>query len=129
MSMHSNYSKTSIIYDNAFSSVTKSLYQSGCSYFGHGCGTGKKFVKLQYYMNWFHEIFLKSIQCVGISRKILYYYLGVLIIILLIKILLTYKKNFQVKINGQNEEMLRAAIEQFGDKTDDEIAFGNIFSV
>ena len=36
---------------------------------------------------------------------------------------------FQVKINGQNEEMLRAAIEQFGDKTDDEIAFGNIFSV
>ena len=34
---------------------------------------------------------------------------------------------FQVKINGQNEEMLRAAIEQFGDKTDDEIAFGNIF--
>jgi len=29
----------------------------------------------------------------------------------------------QVKINGQNEEMLRAAIEQFGDKTDDEIAF------
>ena len=25
--------------------------------------------------------------------------------------------------------MLRAAIEQFGDKTDDEIAFGNIFSV
>ena len=25
--------------------------------------------------------------------------------------------------------MLRAAIEQFGDKTDDEIAFGNIFSI
>ena len=56
-------------------------------------------------------------------------YEGVLIILLLIEILLTYKKNFQVKINGQNEEMLRAAIEQFGDKTDDEIAFGNIFSV
>ena len=31
---------------------------------------------------------------------------------------------FQVKINGQNEEMLRAAIEQFGDKTEDEIAYG-----
>jgi len=29
----------------------------------------------------------------------------------------------QVKINGQNEEMLRAAIEQFGDKTEDEIAY------
>lgn len=28
----------------------------------------------------------------------------------------------QVKINGQNEEMLRAAIEQFGDKTEDEIS-------
>ena len=53
--------------------------------------------------------------------------MGVLIIILFMKILLTYEKIFQVKINGQNEEMLRAAIEQFGDKTDDEIAFGNIF--
>ena len=36
---------------------------------------------------------------------------------------------FQVKINGQNEEMLRAAIEQFGDKTEDEISYGmsNLF--
>ena len=40
----------------------------------------------------------------------------------------TFEIFFQVKINGQNEEMLRAAIEQFGDKTDDEIAFGkNIY--
>jgi len=29
----------------------------------------------------------------------------------------------QVKINGQNQEMLKAAIEQFGDKSEDEIAF------
>jgi len=29
----------------------------------------------------------------------------------------------QVKINGQNEEMLRAAIEQFGDRNEDEIAY------
>ena len=31
----------------------------------------------------------------------------------------------QVKINGSNEEMLRAAAEQFGDKTVDEIMQGN----
>ena len=30
---------------------------------------------------------------------------------------------FQVKINGSNEEMLRAAAEQFGDKTVDEVMF------
>ena len=35
--------------------------------------------------------------------------------------------NLQVKINGQNVEMLRAAAEQFGDKSEDEIAFGNAF--
>ena len=35
-----------------------------------------------------------------------------------------YHYFLQVKINGQNEEMLRAAIEQFGDKTEDEIAYG-----
>ena len=29
-----------------------------------------------------------------------------------------------MKINGQNQEMLKAAIEQFGDKSEDEIAFG-----
>jgi len=29
----------------------------------------------------------------------------------------------QVKINGQNSDMLKAAIEQFGDKSEDEIAF------
>jgi hypothetical protein len=31
---------------------------------------------------------------------------------------------FQVKVNGSNDEMLRAAAEQFGDKTVDEIMFG-----
>ncbi len=30
---------------------------------------------------------------------------------------------FQVKINGSNDEMLRAAAEQFGDKTVDEVMF------
>jgi len=33
---------------------------------------------------------------------------------------------FKVKINGTNDEMLRAAAEQFGDKTVDEIMFGKI---
>ena len=32
---------------------------------------------------------------------------------------------FQVKINGQSEEMLRAAAEQFGSKCEEEIAHGN----
>jgi hypothetical protein len=31
---------------------------------------------------------------------------------------------FQVKVNGSNDEMLRAAAEQFGDKSVDEIMFG-----
>ena len=31
--------------------------------------------------------------------------------------------HFQVKINGSNDEMLRAAAEQFGDKTVDEVMF------
>jgi hypothetical protein len=31
---------------------------------------------------------------------------------------------FQVKINGSNDEMLRAAAEQFGDKSVDEIMYG-----
>ena len=68
----------------------------------------------------FHEIFaavcLLKIACFQLSfsdMKILFF---------------TSEIFFQVKINGQNEEMLRAAIEQFGDKTDDEIAFGkNIY--
>ena len=34
---------------------------------------------------------------------------------------------FQVKINGQSEEMLRAAAEQFGSKCEEEIAHGNIY--
>ena len=33
-------------------------------------------------------------------------------------------EHFQVKVNGSNDEMLRAAAEQFGDKTVDEIMFG-----
>ena len=34
---------------------------------------------------------------------------------------------FQVKINGQSEEMLRAAAEQFGSKCEEEIAHGNSY--
>ena len=33
-------------------------------------------------------------------------------------------EHFQVKVNGSNDEMLRAAAEQFGDKSVDEIMFG-----
>ncbi len=36
------------------------------------------------------------------------------------------KNEFQVKVNGSNDEMLRAAAEQFGDKTVDEIMFGKL---
>ena len=35
---------------------------------------------------------------------------------------------FQVKINGQNQDMLRAAAEQFGGKEESEIAKGKKFN-
>jgi hypothetical protein len=49
------------------------------------------------------------------------------------KILSKNSKNsnscFQVKINGSNEEMLRAAAEQFGDKTVDEVMFSEYIAI